>query len=91
MEVEDHDALTERTAPAVTPPLSRQRRYQQRHAAAGLCRLCGRKAGLTVLCRYHARLDRQRRGIHAWHRGKPGRPPDKVRAGKAKPLRRTAK
>jgi hypothetical protein len=61
------------------PPISKQRRYQLRHEALGLCILCSRKAVSARHCRRHVRLatklKRQQRGNSPWRPGGPGYSP----------------
>lgn len=59
---------------------SRQRAYQIRHRAEGLCVYCAHKAALgTYVCAMHLlkrrEWDRKRRGLKPWHPGGPGRRP----------------
>jgi len=44
-------------------PISRQRRYQLRHAAEGLCLFCSEKAALGQSCLKHAVSIRERQRV----------------------------
>jgi hypothetical protein len=64
---------------------SRQRRYQARHKALGLCILCPRPALSEWHCLMHLRKlrvsKRRKRHNHPWEPGRAGRPPLETRYG----------
>lgn len=75
-----------------TTPVSRQRRYQLRHAARGLCMLCPLPVKHSrQYCARHAEADRiarrRRSGSQPWRPGKPGRPPGSLTGGGTRAMR----
>lgn len=73
--------VTKNQVPATNakPAMSRQRAYQKRHAAAGLCVFCPRRAFAYTLCPRHILKERARvrarGGWQAWRPGGRGRAP----------------
>ena len=61
---------------------TKQRAYQQRHIARGLCALCPRPRLSSAYCLEHLiaqrTYKRERRGHQTWHPGGKGRPPLEV-------------
>ena len=66
-----------------TPKTSRQRAYQVRQVAAGLCRLCANphEPGGPHCTRHReaaTRRVRKKNGNKPWRPGGPGRPPKRI-------------